>query len=135
MTGRIVQGTFLGIALAVILNWIVYFISSTRGVGFLVQQPISPDPQPVTLFSILIVSIISIAAGGLALWILDRVTANPLAVFLWLTAVVGLISIIFLYQSALGLGSFASLGLMHIVTATAAALGLTIFFQRCETCS
>lgn len=134
MTGRIVQGTILGIVLAIVFNWLVYAYGQSRSVSFLVQQPNSTAPQTISLGMIIIASIITIIIGAIILWALSRFTDNALMIFLWLAAIVALISLVGPYQMALGIGSFATLGLMHIITATAAATGLAIFFQRCENC-
>lgn len=134
MTGRIVQGTVLGIVLAVLLNWLVYWFGTSRNVGFMVMQPNAPAPETVTLTQIIIVSIVLTIVGGVLLWILDRFTGDPLMIFLWIAAIVSIVSLIGPYSMAVGRGTFTSLGLMHIITASAAALGLAIFFQRCDTC-
>lgn len=135
MTGRLIQGTILGIVLAIVFNGLVYWFGQSRGVSFMVQQPNNASPETVSMGMIIIVVIATIIVGALILWGLSQFTATPLMIFLWLAAIVTLLSLFPVYQAALGIGTFTSLGLMHIITAGAASLGLALFFQSCETCT
>ncbi len=134
MTGRIIQGTLLGVVLALVFNGLVYAYGQSRGVSFLVQQGAGAEPMAVSFLMVAIMGSILIILGAILLWALSRFTDNPLMVFLWIAAIVLLISLIGPYQMALGIGSFFSLGLIHVITAIAGILGLAIFFQRCEEC-
>ena len=134
MTGRIIQGTILGIVLAAVFNFLLYQYGASRGVSYLVKQS-GAAPQAVSLGMIIGLGSLMIIIAGLVLWLLSRVSDNPLMVFLWIAAIVAIISLIFPYQRALGMGSFATLGLIQIITAGAATLGLAIFFQRCPDCN
>lgn len=135
MSGRLVQGTILSIVLALLLNGLVYWFGQSRGVSYLIQQPNSPSPEVVTYGMVIIVTVVTTLFGGLLLWLLSQFAARPLMIFLWAAAIVGLLSLIGPFGTALGVGSMTALGLMHIITAGTAALGLAIFFQQCENCT
>ncbi|MEM7330951.1 MAG: DUF6069 family protein [Chloroflexota bacterium] len=134
MTGRIIQGTILGVVLALVFNWLAYLFGQSRGVSYLVLEGGGADPTAVSLGMILLAGSISIIIGAVILWVLGRFTDNPLTIFLWISAIVLLVSLFPVYQASLGMGTFAILGITHIITAVAGILGLAIFFQRCDDC-
>lgn len=133
MTGRLVRGTILAIVLALILNLIIYFFGQSLNVSFLTQMG-GNGLREVGIGPIVIVTLLTTILGAVLLWLLDRFAQDPLYLFLWIAAAVALLSLIPLYLGARGVGTFFSLGLMHIATAGAAMAGLTLFFQRCEDC-
>ena len=124
------NGTFLAIVVALILNLLVYFVGrSLLDVPFTVAQ----DPSVVTLMPIIIVTIITTIGAGLVAWLLQRTTDNFVRIFLWLAAILALLSLIPVYSMAIGRPSFFSLGLMHVITAASAVYGL-LYFSSCDNC-
>lgn len=130
MVYNIRNGTLLAIAIALTLNLLVYFI----GRGLLnVPFTVAQDPNVVTLVPIIIATIIAMAGAGLVAWLLQRASDNFVQIFLWLAAILALLSLIPVYSMAVGRPSFFSLGLMHVITAASAVYGL-LYFSSCDDC-
>lgn len=124
------NGTLLALVVALVLNLLVYFIGrSLLDVPFTVSQ----NPNVVTFIPIIIVTIITTIGAGLVAWLLQRATNNFVQIFLWVAAILALLSLLGPYSMAVGRPSFFSLGLMHIITAAAAVYGL-LYFSSCDNC-
>lgn len=132
MTNRIVQGTILALVLALVLNFLIYFLSRNLGVTHLAKM--GDSVTTVGAGNIIFATLVAIIGAAAVLWLLGRFSGNPLYTFLWVAAIVALLSLLLPYTQAIGLGSFASLGLMHVATALAATAGLALFLHRCENC-
>lgn len=124
------NGTLLALAVALILNLLVYFIGRVLlSVPFTVAQ----DPNVVTLVPIIVATIVTTAGAGLVAWLLQRVSSNFVQIFLWVAAILALLSLIPVYTMAIGRPSFFSLGLMHVITVGSAVYGL-LYFSSCDDC-
>lgn len=130
MTYNIRNGTILALLIALVLNIIVFFIGrNILNVPFTVTE----NPGIVTIVPIIIMTAITTIGAGIVLWLLQRATPNFVRIFLWLAAILGLLSLIPVYAAALGRPSFFSLGLMHVITAASAVYGL-LYFSDCDDC-
>lgn len=131
MGSTLVRGTILGLVLALLLNFLIFFSGNQLGVPFQVTQP---TPQTITAMPIIIATLVPAIAAGILLWLLTKATQQPATPFLWIAIIVALLSLIPVYTGTRDIGSFAMLGLMHVASALAIAFSLVIFYQRCEAC-
>ena len=130
MTYNIRNGTILALVLALLLNLIVFFIGrSFLNVPFTVSQ----FPDPIGIVQIIVMTLASTLGAGIVLWVLQNSQPNFVQIFLWLAAILALISLIPVYTMAIGRGSFFSLGFMHVITASSVVYGL-LYFSNCDDC-
>ncbi|MGB1250232.1 MAG: DUF6069 family protein [Candidatus Promineifilaceae bacterium] len=130
MTYDIRNGTLLAIVLSLVLNLIVFFVGQLGlNVPFTVDSPLSP----VSILPIVIATLVTIIGAGIVLWALQNSMGNFVRIFLWLAAIIGLLSLIPVYLLTFDKASFFSLGLMHVFTASAAVYGL-LYFSQCDDC-
>lgn len=130
MSYDIRNGTLLAVAIALLLNVLVFLIGRF---GFNVTPSVAQDPSPVSLIAVILITLITTISAGLIFWLLQRSSASFVQIFLWLAAIVALLSLYPVYTLAIGQASFFSLGLMHVFTAASAVYGL-LYFSRCENC-
>lgn len=125
MDGRIVRGAILALILAVIMNLITFTAASRAGASFLTNPA---NPQSMTLVEIMLVTIGLVILGAVVMIMLDRfLPERAKTIFLWTAVLVSLISLIIPYNFAIGMGTFAAIGIMYITTPLAIILGLVIF--------
>ena len=130
MSYDIRNGTLLAVAIALLLNLLVFLIGRF---GFNVTLDVAQDPSPVPLIAIILVTLIMTIGAGILFWLLQRTSPSYVRIFLWLATIVGLLSLYPVYTRAIGRARFFSRGLMHVFTAASVVYGL-LYFSRCENC-
>ncbi len=113
----LIRGGIIGAIVAVILNVIVYLATSSLGLTLNVTNE---DIGIVTLAPIIIFTLLGAIGAVVVLWLLDRFTASPIDIFLWIALILGIVSLVPVFLQTETRGAFIGLGLTHV----AAALGI-----------
>jgi hypothetical protein len=109
-----------------VINALLYVIGAALG-GF-PTSVLTPLGQPITLVTVIIMSVVTILAGALVYTVLSRITANPNRWFIIVTAIVFIVMIyspITLMSVGAPLLRIVLLELMHVVAAASAVYFLT----------
>lgn len=119
---NLVRGGILGGLIAVVLNVVIYFVTtSIGGVPLtIVDSAFSEVPLP----AVIILTVAGTIGAVILLWILQRVSSRPIDLFLWIALIVGLLSFIPTWLATESRGAFMGLGLMHVAAAFGIVWGL-----------
>lgn len=134
MGNDILKGTVLAVALALVLNVLIYVVGNSLGVSFLAQPPNAAGWQPVSMGMVVVASVVTAVAAGIGLWLLARFMDNPLTLFMWIAGILALLSLISPYTMTRDTGTFATLGLMHVASGLAIVFSLVNYFQHRTAC-
>ncbi len=86
--GPLVAGLAGGV-IAAVINAIIYFAAQSMNGGPLILQTLqAPTPQPLTLFAVLLFSVMPGLLAGIVYWALARFTRAPVRWFLILAVIV-----------------------------------------------
>lgn len=123
-TGAIWRNGGIAALVATIVNAILYYAG--RGIGAFPLDFITPMGQPITIVTVVLMTVVTILGGALLYRLLVRFTANPNRWFIIATIIV---FVLFLPGPITLAGAPVSmmiiLELMHVVTAGAAIYYLT----------
>lgn len=116
------RGTTIGVVAAVALNLVVLAIGNI-GAPIEVVTGWAPDGAPLTVGEVVGTTIVSVAAGGLVLWIASRHWSNALRGWTIAAASVAVASALPLWRLDVDSGSKTALTAMHLLTGVVAIAG------------
>lgn len=117
MTKHIFTGAIYALIITILGNVLIYWLGAQAGASYALI-PGTAATEDVTLMMVVIASLVSAVGASLIAWLLFRFTHHAATIFLWLTLIVGLLSLIPVYQSAYQTSTLIALGLMHVLSAT-----------------
>ena len=118
----IVRGGVIGTLIALVLNVIIYFVTSATNVPLSIVGNSNFDTVP--LIAVILLTIVPSIGAALFLWALDKFTAKPVEIFLWIALILGLLSLLPTFFATETRGAFIGLGLMHVAAAMGIVWGL-----------
>ncbi len=107
-----------------VLNTVVFFIA--RAANMVNDSIIIRDGQPLKLLPVVLGSIVPAFIAALLLFVLSKFTKKPVAIFIWISVVFFLVSMMGPFGTpGLPMGMRITLAVMHIAPAAA-----TLYFLR-----